>query len=103
MKIEAVDFYYLSMPEIADIGDVPLGRSGAGDRVVAIYQHAARLADRIRPEARPGAVRGAEIIGDAGDADRRRGIALRNPEKARPHCKGRCVAHAVNMGRQAPS
>src|SRR5205807_4282509 len=47
--------------KIADIGDVLFGWRRPGDRVVAIDQHAARLADRRRPEAGAGPVRGAEI------------------------------------------
>ena len=39
--------------EIADIGEVQLLDLGPGRRVVAIDQHAARLADRGGPEPRP--------------------------------------------------
>ena len=71
----------------------PPRRRRAGDRVVAVDQHAAGLADRRRAEARARPVRGAEIIGNAGDADRRGGIAALDAEKARPRRKSRNVAH----------
>ena len=76
-------------PEIADIGDVGLGRRAAGDRMVAIDQHAAGLPDRGRPEAGAGTVRGAEVIRNAGDADRRAGVAAPDAEKARARRKSR--------------
>ena len=84
--------------KIADIGDVLSGRRRPGDRVVAIDQHAARLADRRRPEAGAGPVRGPEIEGDPGDANRRRGIIALDPEKARPHGKSRGCCHAFHIG-----
>ena len=84
--------------KIADIGDVLSGRRRPGDRVVAIDQHAARLADRRRPKPGAGPVRGAEIEGDAGDANRRSGIIALDPEKARPHGKSRGCCHAFHIG-----
>ena len=87
--------------EIADVGDVPLGRLPPGDRVVAVDQHAARLADRRRAKAGARPVRGAQIIGNAGDADRRPGIAAFDPEKARPGGIGRDGGHRLNIGTAA--
>ena len=85
-------------PEIADIGDVGLGRRAAGDRMVAIDQHAAGLPDRGRPEPRARTVRGAEVIRNPGDADRRAGVAALEPEKARARRKSRNGSHAVEYG-----
>ncbi len=84
--------------EIADIGDVLFGRRRAGDRMVAIDQHAARLADRRRSETGARAVRGTEIKRDAGDANRPRRIAAFDPEKAGAGGISRGSGHASNMG-----
>jgi arginase family enzyme len=83
--------------KIADIGDVAVGRLRPGDRLVAVNQHAARLADRGRAKARARPVRGAEVMGNAGDADRRPGIAAFDPEKARPGRISRDDSHALNI------
>ncbi len=88
--------------KIADIGDVLLARRRTGNRMVAVDQHAAGLADRRRPEASAGPVRGAEIEGDPGDANRRRGVIALDPEKARAGGISRGSAHAPNMGTVRP-
>ena len=69
--------------EIADIREIQRRRVPPVRRMVAIDQHAARLADRGRtePGARP--VRGAEIEGNAGDANRGVGVAALDAEKSR--------------------
>lgn len=52
-------------------------------RMVAIHQHPARLANRRWSEPRPGPVGGAEIEWDAGDANRRAGIDAVDAEEGR--------------------
>src|SRR5260370_27862668 len=70
--------------KIADIGEIQLLDFGPGGGVIAIDQHAARLADCGRPEPRPRAARGAEVEGDAGDADRRIRVRALDAQRARP-------------------
>ena len=53
--------------EIADVGEVECRRLDPELRMVAIGQHAAGAADRLRPVTRAGAVGGADIQRDAGD------------------------------------
>src|SRR5947209_9461923 len=93
----------MSNAEIADIGDVHLLDLGPGRRVIAIDQHAARLADRGGPEPRPRPVRSAEIKRNAGDADC--GVAARmlDAEKARPCGKSRYRTHVPHMGDAIPT
>ena len=67
--------------EIADIGEVELCWIDAIGGVVAIDQHPAGLTDRRRPEARAGPVRGAEVKGNAGNADRGVGSVRSMPRK----------------------
>ena len=66
--------------------------------MIAIDQHAARLADRRGPKPRPRPVRGAEIEGDAGDADRRVGARALHAEKGRPDGKSRNGCHGLLSG-----
>src|SRR5215831_17042147 len=84
--------------EIADIGEIQPFDLGPGGRMVAVDQHAARLADRGRAEPRARPVGGAEIKRDAGDADRRIGIAVLKAKKARPCGKSGNVRHDLLSG-----
>ena len=86
-------------PEVADIGDLAVVRRTAGDRVVAIDQHATGLPNRGRAETRAGTVRGAKVIRNPGDADRRARVAAPESEKARARCKSRYGSHVLNMVR----
>ena len=52
-------------------------------RVIAVDQHAARLPDGGRPEARAAAVRGADVERNAGNGERGIVGAARDREKAR--------------------
>jgi hypothetical protein len=54
--------------EFAKIGKIQGGWISAGDRVPAIGQHARCVANRARPIARAGAIRGADIQRHAGHA-----------------------------------
>ena len=85
--------------EIADIGEVERLDLGPGGGMVAIDQHAARLADRRGPEPRSRPVRGAEIERDAGDADRRVGGRALDAEKGRPGRKSRYEGHGLLSGK----
>ncbi len=84
-------------PEIADIGNFGFGRGATGDRVIAIDQHAAGLPDRGRTEARTRTIRGTEIVGNAGDADRCAGIAALETKKTRASRKSRYGCHVFSM------
>src|SRR5271165_1594869 len=84
--------------EVADIGEIKLLDLGPGGRMVAVDQHAARLADRRRAEPRPRTVRGAEIERDAGYADRRVGVRAFDAEKTRPDSKSRYRCHGLLSG-----
>ena len=79
--------------EVADVGyrlcrgvDPPMG-------VVAVHQHAARLSDSGRPEARAAAVGGAYIERNTGNAERGVGAAAFDREKARRQREGRNGGH----------
>jgi hypothetical protein len=63
------------------------------DRMIAIDEHPARLSDRRRAEPRAGAVRRAEIEGNAGNANRGVRIRAGDPEKSRRNRKGRDRRH----------
>src|SRR6266436_3379890 len=84
--------------EIADIGKVERFDLGRGCRVVAIDQHAARLADRRWSEARPGPVRGAQIERNPGDGDRGAGACALEAEKRRPGGECRDEGHTPLSG-----
>ena len=79
--------------EIANIGERQRRRIDPMHRMIAIDQHAACLSDRRRTEARAGAIGGAEIEGNAGDADRRGRIVARDAEKARRNGEGGDAGH----------
>src|ERR1700736_3443759 len=89
-EIEALD--------LADIGEVERFDLGPGCRMVAIDQHAARLADCRWPKARPGPVRGAQIKRDSGDANRRIGVGAFDAEKRWPCGECRDRGHSPVSG-----
>ncbi len=62
-------------------------------RMVAVHQHPARLPYRRRAEPRAGPVGGADVEGNAGDADRRAGIMALDAEKRRRHGERRDGSH----------
>src|SRR5437879_5512969 len=88
----------VSDAEIADIGEIHRLDIGPGGWMTAVHQHAARLPDRGRPEARPRPVRGAEIERDAGDADRRIGARALDAEKSRSGGESRDAGHGLLSG-----
>jgi len=79
--------------KIADIGKRPFGRLDPGNGVRAIHEHAARMANGMRPEPRPGAVRGADIERNAGDCDRRCLVVPRYAQEAGRRSKRRRIGH----------
>src|SRR5215472_13451526 len=74
--------------EVADIGDVEQRRLTSVQGMFAVDQHPAGLTDRRGAEARAGPVRGAQIIGNAGNADRRVAVTALDAEEARTYGKG---------------
>src|SRR6516162_4298152 len=89
----------MSDAEIADIREIQRRRVSPIRRMVAIDQHAARLADRSRPKTCAGPVRSAEIIRNARDANGGVGVAALDAEKARAHRKSRKVSHNCDLGK----
>jgi hypothetical protein len=61
--------------------------------MIAIDEHPARLPNRRRTEPRTGAVRCAEIEGNAGDANCGVRVSAGDPEKSRRNRKGRDRSH----------
>ena len=81
--------------DLADVGE----RQGRGinpmDGMRAVDQHAARLADRRRAEARAAAVGGAEVERNAGDRDGGVSVAARQTKKCRRNRVGRRRTHGA--------
>ena len=71
--------------------------------MVAIDQRAARLANGGGAEPGAGPVCGAEVVRNAGNADRSAPVPALDAENARPHGKCRDRAHAPYIGDNAPT
>ena len=86
--------------EIADVRQRQRGRIDAPVGMVAVGEHAARLADGPRPEAGAGTVGGAEIEGDAGDAEFGVAVVTADAEEGRRHGEGRGIGHGGHVKRK---
>ncbi len=87
--------------EVADIGQRQGRRVDPVERVGAVDQHPARLADGRRAEPGAAAVRGAEVERNAGDADCRLAVAARDAEEGRRNGVGRGHRHGCETGGSA--
>ena len=86
--------------EIADVRQRQRRRIDAPVRMVAVGEHAARLADGRRPEACAGPVGGADVEGDAGDAEFGVAVVALDAEEGRRHGEGGGVGHGDHAKRK---
>ena len=81
--------------EIADIGERQGCRVAPGARMVAIDQHAAGMADGVRPETGAAAIGGADIQRNAGDVQAGLGGGARDAHEAMRCGEGWDAGHGV--------